>query len=204
MASVPEPVIPLPPARQEQAVGLICEAFRHDPAGVYAAPDPARRAPLLAWFARTGLRSGFSCGEVFTTPRLAGVAVWFRPGAEPLSFRTLLQQRTFPPFQAGAAALWRFFRAVDRVSRAHHQHLPGPHWYLFILTVSPACQGQGVGGRLLRPILARADAAGLPCYLETTNPPAVAFYEKHGFTVVHQAHLPDGRTPFWGILREPP
>jgi ribosomal protein S18 acetylase RimI-like enzyme len=202
--AAPEPVIHLDPAQQDQAVGLICESFKNDPAGVYAAPDTAKRAPLLSWFARTGLKVGFSCGEIFTTPSLTGVAIWFRPGSEHLSLWALLRQKTFPPLQAGPASLWRFFQAVDCVSRVHRQHVPGPHWYLFLLTVAPACHGQGLGGRLIQPILDRADAAGLPCYLETTNPPAVPFYEKHGFKVVHQDQLPNGRTPFWGLRRDPP
>jgi GNAT superfamily N-acetyltransferase len=202
--AAPEPVIPLPSAQQDQAVRLICEGFKDDPAGVYAAPDPARRAPLLSWFARTGLKFGYTGGDIFTTSSLTGVAIWFRPGSEHLSFWALLRAKTFPPLQAGPAALWRFFQAVDCVSRVHQQHVPEPHWYLFILTVAPACQGQGLGGRLIRPILDRADAAGLPCYLETVNPASVPFYQKHGFAVVHHAHLPDGSTPFWGLRRDPP
>jgi GNAT superfamily N-acetyltransferase len=202
--AAPEPIIPLDPTRRHQAVGLICEAFKNDPAGVYAAPDPARRAPLLSWFARTGLKFGFTGGEIFTTPSLTGVAIWFRPGSEHLSWWTLWRERCFPPLQSGPAALWRFFQAVDCASRVHRQHLPGPHWYLFILSVAPACQGQGLGGRLIRPILDRADVAGLPCYLETANPASVPFYQKHGFKVVHQGQLPDGDTPFCGLRRDPP
>jgi GNAT superfamily N-acetyltransferase len=39
-----------------------------------------------------------------------------------------------------------------------------PHWYLEIMVVNPASQGQGVGSRLLQPILKQASEEGLACY----------------------------------------
>ena len=45
---------------------------------------------------------------------------------------------------------------------------------------------------LLEPGLARADAEGLPCYLESSNPLNVGLYERHGFEVTREHHLPDG------------
>jgi MFS family permease len=51
-----------------------------------------------------------------------------------------------------------------------------PHWYLWLLGVDPDRQGQGVGSALLAPILARADAEGLPCALETLTERNVWFY----------------------------
>jgi hypothetical protein len=49
---------------------------------------------------------------------------------------------------------------------------------------------------LLRPALARADAEGVPCYLETQNVRNVRFYRKQGFRVVS-----DGEVPGHGLGR---
>lgn len=50
--------------------------------------------------------------------------------------------------------------------------------------VDPAWRGQGVGKALLRALLALADEAAAPVYLEvrTDNEAAIGLYEAHGFT----------------------
>lgn len=199
----PEPIILLEPSRQDQAAQVICQAFKDDPAGTYFTPDPTRRAYLFSWMARLGLTLGFKYGEIFTTPQVGGCAVWLRPGIADLTLWDLAKMGLFPPLRAGLAAMRRFATMMEVTSLAHQQFAPEKHWYLFILAVSPALQGQGLGGRLIQPILERADAAALPCYLETMNPQALPFYDKHGFAAVHQAHLPGSHTPFWGVRREP-
>lgn len=45
----------------------------------------------------------------------------------------------------------------------------------------PEAQGTGVGALLLRRGLARADAEGMPAYLEATNRRNAALYAGHGF-----------------------
>jgi ribosomal protein S18 acetylase RimI-like enzyme len=199
----PEPIIPLEPSQKDQAARVICQAFKDDPAGTYFTADPTRRAFIYSWLAHVGLTLGLKYGEIFTTPQVDGCAVWIRPGTPDLSLWDLAKLGLFPPVRAGLAALRRFTTMMAVTSEAHQQFAPENHWYLFILAVSPALQGQGLGGRLIHPILERADAAGLPCYLETMNPRALPFYDKHGFKLVHQAHLPDSATPFWGLRRKP-
>ena len=41
-------------------------------------------------------------------------------------------------------------------------------------------------------MLADADAEGLPCYLESSNPRNVSLYLRHGFVETGQLPLPDG------------
>ena len=75
-----------------------------------------------------------------------------------------------------------------------------PHWYLAILSVSPESQGKGHGGALLRPGLERADAEGLPAYLETQRERNLGFYERHGFELVEKLMI-DGELPVWLMYR---
>jgi hypothetical protein len=50
------------------------------------------------------------------------------------------------------------------------------------------------------PVFQRADAEGLPCYLETETPGNVAYYRRHGFDVRSEWDVPDG-PHMWGMLR---
>ena len=97
----------------------------------------------------------------------------------------------------------RAMGVIGYTEALHRRAMPGPHWYLWALGVTPASQGQGIGGSLLRPVLARADAAGLPCYLETESERNVVFYRRHGFEVL-TAQMPPGHTlMLWTMARRP-
>ena len=52
-------------------------------------------------------------------------------------------------------------------------------------TVS-AAQGKGIGRNVLQSGIKRADARGVPCYLESSNPRNVPFYKRLGFKVVEE------------------
>jgi ribosomal protein S18 acetylase RimI-like enzyme len=61
----------------------------------------------------------------------------------------------------------------------------------------------GIGSRLLRAGLNRADEAGLPAYLETGTTRNVALYRRHGFEVIHEAPCGNGAPMMWHMWREP-
>ena len=73
-----------------------------------------------------------------------------------------------------------------------------------LIGVEPALQGQGVGGKLLQPVLARADASGLACYLETATLRDVQFYTRHGFQVVEEGDVPGADEHYWTMRRARP
>lgn len=55
----------------------------------------------------------------------------------------------------------------------------------------------------MQPIFARAEAEGVPCYLETVNEKNVPFYQKHGFVVKFSGQVPQGGPHFWAMVRPP-
>ncbi len=79
----------------------------------------------------------------------------------------------------------------------------GPHWYLGLLGTEPDRQETGVARALLTPMLARADAEGVPVFLETGMPRNVAIYQRFGFATIAVAMVPEGPR-VWGMLRLPP
>ena len=89
-------------------------------------------------------------------------------------------------------------------SRAMSLHHPKEeHLYLFTIAARRQARGRGLGGRLLEPVLAAADAAGLACYLENTNPANTRFYTRHGFRPAGMIELGPGAPPMQAMQREP-
>jgi len=72
-----------------------------------------------------------------------------------------------------------------------------------LIGADPAAQGQGQGAALLRSGLAKADAAGLPAYLESSKAANLPFYEHFGFTVREEVQPPENGPTLWAMWREP-
>jgi predicted N-acetyltransferase YhbS len=83
------------------------------------------------------------------------------------------------------------------------RHLVESHFYLRIVGVRTALQGQGVGSALMQPTLERADSAGLPAYIEASSERSAALYERLGFVHIDVLELPDGGPPVWRMRRPP-
>jgi ribosomal protein S18 acetylase RimI-like enzyme len=202
----PLTVIRLDPARKNQAADLLTRAFQDDPAYTHIFPDPAERARSLRSLWGGLLTVTLRYGQVYTTAGLHGVACWMPPGDggnflwQSLRTGFALQR---PVFTFSSAARKRFLDVIGHLEQVRKQVMARPHWYLWALGVDPPHQGRGVGGKLLQPVLAEADAAGLPCYLETETERNVAFYRKHGFDVATAGPDPRQGVMVWTMVREP-
>lgn len=196
-------IIRLHSSQQQLASGVLARAFFKDPLMRYYLPDPARRARVLPSFMRVTLRYGLFYGEVYTTPGLDGMAGWLPPGQTGMAILGLLRSSlgVIPP-NLGWEAFRRIRQVEPAIDRIHHACVPGPHWYLMLLGVEPARQGQGIGGRLIAPKLAEARASGLPCYLETMTELDVAFYRKQRFKVVFETEMQPG-LHVWMMMKQP-
>ncbi|CAG7940273.1 unnamed protein product [Penicillium nalgiovense] len=86
----------------------------------------------------------------------------------------------------------RFFNGMG----ARHEKWMGerPHYYLDMLGVQDSYQGRGLGSKLLKWGLTRADAEGLEVYL-SASPAGKPLYEKNGFREV------DTFSPFPGYVQ---
>ena len=103
----------------------------------------------------------------------------------------------------GEDSCTRMSTFLARMHDLHHSVMAGDHWYLFFIGVEPECQGRGIGGALLGPMLAHASHELIPCYLETFLARNVPFYQRHGFKVVVEGTLPESGLAFWTMRREP-
>lgn len=83
---------------------------------------------------------------------------------------------------------------------AAHEEMMSRHanndncWYLEVIAVNPSAQGYGLGGKLMRWMLATiGDHAD--CILECTDECNVPFYEKFGFRLLEVTELKDESDP---------
>ncbi len=182
---------------------VLSRAFYDDPLMRYILPDDATRAKPLRWLMTSGAKYGHRFGEVYTTSgTVEGNAVWLPPAQVKMTIGRMAQTGLLAaPFRLGPGAFVRFMKVMSVFDRLHARDMPGPHWYLAILGVDPPQQGQGVGGALLAPVLARADTEGLPCYLETQKARNVPFYERHGFEVIVEDDISGGGPHYWTMKR---
>ncbi len=179
------PVTVVRPGEHQQAAAAIAAGHADYPAFRHLFPDPSRRARALRAFFAATVCDGIGFGTVLAVwdgPHVAATAVWLPPGAFPWTTRrklaavgALTRVLLADPRRFGA-----FVRCGNLLERAHPAE---PHWYLVVLSVRPDHQRRGLGGALLAPILERSDRDHLPCYLETSDPANVAFYQRFGFRV---------------------
>jgi GNAT superfamily N-acetyltransferase len=171
----------------ETAVQILTAAFADDPLARWLLPGDLVAdivfGPLV--------EASATHGELTVSPDGAATAVWLpRPAEPPADDRQ--------PIPDALARLRTFLE----LSEARHP-TGTAHLYLVLLGVVPGAQGRGLGGALLRERLCRADAEGLPAYLEATSLRSRALYERHGFRDTGDPiHLPDGPTlwPMWRPL----
>ncbi len=176
---------------------VLARAFADDPVWRHLVRRRDRWRAAPGFFAAT-LGHPVERGEVFTSTRREGAAVWAAPERWKVkpSEEVAVAGSAVRLFGAGLVRAVRFLAALEKA------HPTEPHWYLSILATDPAHQGRGVGSALLGPTLERCDGQGLPAYLESTREPTVAFYARHGFAVTEPLTIADGPTiyPMW---REP-
>jgi GNAT superfamily N-acetyltransferase len=189
------------PARADETDALarvLARAFYDDPVMCWMYPGARGRERKLERFFRIRIRQQLRQGEIWTTPGGEGAAVWAQPGRWELG---VIQTLEFAPtYPALGRRIPIALLGLGRIE-ARHPHEP-EHWYLAILGTDPTRQGQGVGSRLLAPVLETCDRDGVPAYLESSKERNVDFYSRFGFRVKEELRLPKG-PPLWTMWREP-
>jgi len=197
-------IVLLERSHMRPAAVVAARAFMDDPMFTSIFPNPARRPALLRRFMTAALRYGMLFGAVYTTPDVAGSALWLTPEQPDITpSRMLRSGMAALPLTLGLPAFRRFLTFTTYGDQIHGEIMHQPHWYLLNLAVDPARQRQGIGSALIAPVLARADHDQQPCYLETNNGANLGFYAQYGFAVAHEGRVPNGGPAFWGLVRKP-
>lgn len=168
---------------REATVATLVAAFEGDAAARALYPDIWEYRHHFPGFLMAFGGRAFDAGVVDRDPHGRGAALWFPPGLEPDGGAIMAHmEATLPAERLGALA--------DGMEAQGGLHPHEPHWYLPWIGVVPEAQGAGIGAELLSRGLARADADGLPVYLEATNRRNAVLYARHGFKVTGVVDAP--------------
>lgn len=184
-------------SERDEAIETLAASFDEDPLFVWFLPEKAQRRRWLGWFHGRVLNETMPHGGAFTLGPGEGMLLTYLPGAWPHPFWRALAAWPVPP----GLPTWRLVRSglwID--TRIHALHPKEPHLYVHVLGVHPSRQGKGLGGALLRHASEIADAAHVPCHLETAKPSNVELYKRFGYEV-QETLTAHGGPPLWTMTR---
>ncbi len=161
-------------ADEDAAIATIVLAFAGDPMARWTWPEAHQYLAAMPRMIRAFASSAFSIGSAFRTDDCAGAALWLPPGAgsDEEALGAVIESTVTPSLGPETEAIFEQMATF---------HPTQPHWYLPLIGVDPAHQGEGQGHALMAHALARCDSDHAPAYLESSNPRNIPFYRRHGF-----------------------
>jgi ribosomal protein S18 acetylase RimI-like enzyme len=183
------------PSNADQAVGTVVLAFSADPVARWFYPDPHQYLLHLPTFVRAFAGKAFEHNSAYYVDGYMGAALWLPPDVHPdENALVALLERSIP--EENQQEIFAFIEQMDS------SHPSEPHWYLPMIGVDPAKQGNGYGSALLKHVLERCDGEGKLAYLESSSPKSIPLYQRHGFELVGTIQV--GSSPLmFPMLRKP-
>jgi len=195
-------------APTDPACASVIAALEEDPfyrsiCAPFEVDTQRRRAVLERYFAYS-IQEGREIGRsVHLKEVTRGVAVWLLPQPAELQARAAQKKRAFLEVALDRKGCANYYGIVEFMSARAASVVSREAWYLSIVAVDPAVQGQGLGRQLLKPTLAEADSVGASCYLETFIARNLAFYEKLGFAARTRFREPTTGSEYAVMVRHP-
>lgn len=178
----------------------LASAFFDDPVSSWMYDDPTTRREHLRSWMRLVVEMGITRGHLYTAGSNRAAAVWSPPDV------TLFDEVWAPRLgkllseqlgERGGSVMGALGRAVAQYPAEES------HFYLFTLGTRAEAQGEGLGARVIEPVLALCDAQGLPAHLESSNARNLPFYRRHGFEVVGEVAVAEGGPVIRPMRRAP-
>ena len=171
---------------QSVAVGVLTLAFSSDPMARWSQPDPLKYLEHFPSLVQAFGGNAFAENSGFVADSFAGAALWLPPGVGPDEEGLMAIVNATAPEEIKND----LFGVFDQMDKFHPKE---PHWYLPLIGVDPARQGNGVGSALMKRALELCDTDGTIAYLESSNPKNIPLYERHGFKVIGE--IQNGSSP---------
>ena len=193
------------PDELEQAARLMAAAFDTDPSIRYLLGGAHEGRDDWRYFL-TVLRALYGrCLMLTSGRRLQSLLILFPPDLKAVP--------TLGFFRNGGFALCHFFglrlllcsmRYEANCARIKKRLSTADTWYCMCFVVQPERQGQGIGSKLIRPVLRELNACRVPVYLETHRKSNTALYAHLGFRVADVSTIPGTTITQYAMLSERP
>jgi ribosomal protein S18 acetylase RimI-like enzyme len=178
----------------------LAKAFLDDPLICFLLKDEASRPEKMPKLFKLLFKLGLPHDACDVTTGYEAAALWRPPSAWHIPI--------WQYFTNGAAFMDVFtlgggLQVMGVMDMIEKRHPHEPHYYLQAIGTDPAKQGKGYGGVVIRRHIAVADAAAMPCYLESSKETNIPIYKSFGFEVTGEIALPNGPTiwPMWRNAR---
>jgi ribosomal protein S18 acetylase RimI-like enzyme len=180
---------------QEEAIATVVLAFSSNPVARWFYPDPHQYLLHLPSFVRAFAGKAFEHNSAYCVDGYLGAALWLPPDVHSdENVLAALLQRTIPEENQQ-----EIFAFTERMNSSHPSE---PHWYLPMIGVDPAKQGNGYGSALMKHALARCDGEGKSAYLESSSPRSIPLYRQHGFELLGTIQV-GSSPPLFPMMRKP-
>jgi GNAT superfamily N-acetyltransferase len=192
----------------DPACSTAVRALEHDPfyRSICAGHerDALRRRSVLVKYFDYSIQEGRELGRcVHLSDRARGVSVWLLPRVAEVDRQAARKKRAFLDATLDRRGCANYYRIIDYMHSRTATVVGADAWYLSIVAVDPAVQGQGFGRKLLEPTLAEADTVSATCYLETFSPRNIGFYQCMGFSTQAQFSEPTTGVNYSVMVRRP-
>lgn len=178
----------------------LAAAFQDDPALSWIVQDGARRKAMLPAFFKVMAEQSRRHGEILATPDGGAASLWYPPG----EVRDGVIASIYDNLRLLAGFGLTLPRGLKVAEEMYKRH-PSPQVYSYLryVGVTPAAQGKGWGGAIVREGIARAAEQGQGVLLETATPDNVAIYTRLGFEIIEEWKVPGG-PKFWTMVHPAP
>ena len=192
--------MPAPEKSWRRLADITANAFANDPVNRWIFGNERAIASCFRVLAREIYAKRGICHFAYDTRGVpVGATMWAMSDTNQ-SLSTIAQlSLALGVSRHGSSGALRRAQTAGEIMNKHHPKTP--HLYLFTIGVVPSGRGKGFGHALLHPVLSACDAAGLPCYLENSNPANFGFYGAHGFEHVEHFAAGDGGPPLQAMWR---
>merc|ERR1711988_292822 len=179
-------------------------AFEADPVVRYFWPDDTEYEKMMGtYFSRVlwVLSTSYEMTDVVTDNEghVTACATWEPAHKSVMCLVRFLYVLLWCAMVMGVGRTWDSVKMMMMLEKKQKHHAPTA-LHLAVIGTGVAFQGKGMGSRCIQVGLDRADKQGLPCYLESSNPKNIPFYEKMGFRTVETLNIADGKGPLMTLM----
>ncbi|MFC1670233.1 GNAT family N-acetyltransferase [Spirochaetota bacterium] len=149
------------------------------------------------------VRFSLRYGEVYSTSeKLEGIMAFLPDSyAKMRSWHMLRSGAIFPVLKI-KKQLMNILKVTEKILEEEKKNLSiGPYILLLSIGISQGQQGKGLGGKMLKALIEKAENEGRAIYLETDTADNVKLYEYYGFNVLKEIIIPNLNIPMWTMAR---